>query len=113
MSDASLVESPFIKTTSRPLKTYKLADSAYALSLASLPGCYAASASAPSNIIDLIDKTTLKRVQTLRGHEEAVTSLKTVNSIVGHVGPSLVSSGKDGSVKVWDGRTSAHSIKSA
>lgn len=111
-ADAFLIESPLIRTTSRPLRSYKLNNDAYALSLASLPGCYAASASAPSNIIDLLDKTTLRRIQSLPGHELATTSLKSVENIAGHNAPCLVSSGKDGSVKVWDGRSRDYSIKS-
>ncbi|KAJ3571676.1 hypothetical protein NP233_g3607 [Leucocoprinus birnbaumii] len=84
---------------------------AYVLSLANLPSSYAASASYPSNRIDLLDKQSLRRIQTLPGHELATTSIRAVNNVVGMPSRALISSGKDGSVKIWDERTGSHAIK--
>ncbi|KAK7061372.1 WD40 repeat-like protein [Favolaschia claudopus] len=98
-------------TTSTPVKTASSSSQAYILSIASLPPYYAASASAPSNAIDLFDKTSLLGVQTLPGHEIGTTSLCSVNSIASVSRPCLVSSGLDGSIRVWDERTNSYSIK--
>ncbi|KXN83547.1 WD repeat-containing protein 89 [Leucoagaricus sp. SymC.cos] len=84
---------------------------AYVLSLASLPTAYAASASSPSNKIDLLDKRSLRLIQTLPGHDVATTSIRAVNCVVGMPTRTLLSTGKDGSVKVWDDRTGSHAIK--
>ncbi|KAJ7590778.1 WD40-repeat-containing domain protein [Mycena floridula] len=103
----ALVESPFLTTSSRPEKQTSISDS-YVLSLASLPAHYAASASSPSNAIHIFDKSTLQHVQSLPGHETAITSLKSIEFQAGH---ALMSSGKDGSIKIWDGRSSSHIIE--
>ncbi|KAJ6510228.1 WD40-repeat-containing domain protein [Mycena vitilis] len=108
---SALVPSPTYSTASTFIKTASLSSQAYVLSIAPLPTYYAASASAPSNTIDLFDKTTLRGVQTLSGHEVGTTSLRSVNSIANISRPSLISSGLDGSIKVWDERTDSHSIK--
>ncbi|KAF8211539.1 WD40-repeat-containing domain protein [Mycena galopus ATCC 62051] len=107
----ALHPSPSFSTTSTPIKTAAASSQAYVLSIASLPTFYAASASAPSNTIDLFDKTTLLGVQTLPGHEIGTSSLRSVETIANIARPSLVSSGLDGSIMVWDERTNAHSIK--
>lgn len=97
-----MLESPTIFSTSAPLKQTTLSAQSYVLSLASLPSLYAASASSPSNVIDLFDKSTLQGVQTLSGHGVATTSLKAVDTIANLSRTSLVTSGKDGLVNVWD-----------
>ncbi|TDL29606.1 WD40 repeat-like protein [Rickenella mellea] len=77
---------------------------AYVLSLAALPSHYAASVSTPSNEIYLFDKSNFnKNVQTLPGHEIAITSLRTAKSPGGNR-DALISCGKDGVVRVWDER---------
>ncbi|KAJ7937425.1 WD40-repeat-containing domain protein [Mycena leptocephala] len=103
--------SPSFSTTSRPLKTASSSSQAYVLSIAPLPTFYAASASAPSNTIDLFDKTTLLGVQVFPGHETGTTSLRSVETIANVSRSCLVSSGLDGSIKVWDERTNSYSIK--
>ncbi|KAJ7162612.1 WD40-repeat-containing domain protein [Mycena crocata] len=106
-----LLPSPDFSAISAPVKSVSLSSQAYVLSLAALPTYYAASASAPSNTIDLFDKTTLLGVQTLAGHEIGTTSLHSVETVANVSRPSLISSGMDGSIKVWDERTNSHSIK--
>ena len=106
-----LLESPQLQEEIVPHLSANSSSESYILSITSLPSHYAASASAPTNVIDLFDKTTLKGVKTLPGHEMATTSLHTVNNIAGVMNKCLISSGKDGSVKVWDDRTNSHSIK--
>ncbi|KAJ6516287.1 WD40-repeat-containing domain protein [Mycena sanguinolenta] len=112
MSESSALHpSPGFSTTSAPTKSASLSAEAYVLSLAPLPTFYAASASAPSNTIDLFDKSTLSGVQTLPGHGIGTSSLRSVNTIANISRPCLVSSGLDGSIMVWDERTNSHSIK--
>ncbi|KAF7330771.1 WD40 repeat-like protein [Mycena venus] len=108
---SALHPSPSFSNTSTPIKSASSSSEAYILSIASLPTFYAASASAPSNAIDLFDKTTLLGVQTLPGHEAGTTSLRAVETIANIARPCLVSSGLDGSIKVWDQRTNSYSIK--
>ncbi|KAF8875353.1 WD40-repeat-containing domain protein, partial [Gymnopilus junonius] len=83
----------------------------YILSITSLPACYAASTSSPFNVIDLFDKNTLQGIQTLEGHKDATTSIRTAVNLGGVVQKCLISSGRDGSIKAWDERTNSHSIK--
>ncbi|KAJ7499321.1 WD40-repeat-containing domain protein [Mycena latifolia] len=106
-----LLPSPSFSTTSTPVKSASLSSQAYVLSIALLPTYYAASASAPSCTIDLFDKSTLRGTQTLPGHEIGTTSLRAVATIANAARPCLVSSGMDGSIKVWDERTDSYSIK--
>lgn len=84
---------------------------AYVLSLATLPTSYAASASSPSHKIDLFDKSSLRLIQSLPGHQVATTSVRAVDHILGAPTRTLISTGKDGSVKIWDERSGSHSIK--
>ncbi|KAJ7283411.1 WD40-repeat-containing domain protein [Mycena rebaudengoi] len=107
---SALLASPDFSSTSAPLKSCTLSSSAYVLSLAALPSFYAASASAPANTIDLFDKSTF-RGHTLPGHEHGTTSLRAVPRVAASGNPTLVSSGLDGSIKVWDERTTSHAIK--
>lgn len=94
-----------------PRKT--VTSNAYYLALASLPNHYGAALSNPSNTIEIFDKSTLERMATLVGHENgAVTALKVAENMNGFGSKHFVSSGKDGSVKIWDDRTGSHAIKS-
>ncbi|KAF9468780.1 WD40-repeat-containing domain protein [Collybia nuda] len=111
MTTSVLLESPKIQTSNIPLRSSGSSSQSYILSIAALPAYYAASASAPSNTIDIFDKSTLQGIQTLPGHEVATTSLKTVENVAGISGKSLMTSGRDGSVKIWDERSNSHSIK--
>ncbi|KAI0770747.1 WD40 repeat-like protein [Irpex lacteus] len=101
----SLVDSAAFTTTSRTIRTVTLPAEAYVLSLASLPSLYAASSSAPTNAIHLFDKSNLRAVTTLPGHDDAVTSMRVVSNFSGLAREVLVSSGKDAFIKVWDERT--------
>ncbi|KAF8075971.1 WD40-repeat-containing domain protein [Lyophyllum atratum] len=94
MATPVLLESPQSKLCQSPVKCAQLPSQAYVLSIASLPGHYAASESAPTNAIRIFDKSTMQGVGT-----------------AGIAGRTLMSSGKDGSVKIWDPRTNSHSIK--
>ncbi|KAJ7781650.1 WD40-repeat-containing domain protein [Mycena metata] len=111
--DALLVPSPSFSTSAGPIKSTSLSSNsgAYVLSITPLSTLYAASASAPSNAIDLFDKNTLQGVQTLSGHEIGTTSLHSIDSIANVSRPCLISSGLDGSIQVWDERANSHSIK--
>ncbi|KAF8164828.1 WD40-repeat-containing domain protein [Crassisporium funariophilum] len=106
-----LLESPQLQEEKFPQRFSFSSSKSYILSIAALPGHYAASNSAPSNVIDIFDKTTLQGFQTLSGHEVATTSLRAVDNLAGSMKRCLVSSGKDGSVKAWDERSNSHSIK--
>ncbi|KAJ8517357.1 hypothetical protein ONZ45_g5464 [Pleurotus djamor] len=96
---------------SAPKKTSALSSQAYVLALASTPVSYAAAASAPSNRIDIYDKSSLQGIQTLSGHEVAITSLFSTDALIGSNGPVYVSSGRDGLVNVWDQRSGTTSIQ--
>lgn len=108
----SLTQSASFTNTSNPLRSTRLPSDAYVLSLAALPSRYAASASAPSNEIYLFDSHSLRPAQSLYGHEGGTTSLRAVDAIVGTNQRSLVSSGKDGTVKVWDERAGTVAVQS-
>ena len=107
-----LLESPQLQEEEVPHLSVKSSSGSYVLSITSLPSYYAAAASAPANVIDLFDKATLKGVQTLPGHEFSTTSLHNVDNLVGMSNECLISSGRDGSIKIWDNRSNLHSIKS-
>ncbi|KAF7301573.1 WD40 repeat-like protein [Mycena indigotica] len=95
-----------------PLQSQDLGtDSSYILSIARLPGSYAACTSAPSNKIHLLDPSTIRPILSLSGHDSGTTSLRVVNAVANISKPSLVSSGLDGSIQVWDERTNTYSIK--
>lgn len=106
-----LLESPQFKENNVPHLSTSPSSTSYVLSIASLSSHYATAVSAPYNVIDLFDKTTLQGLRTLSGHEIATTSLHTVNSLAGMMSKCLISSGKDGSAKIWDDRSTSHSIK--
>jgi WD40 repeat protein len=107
-----LLESPHLQEEHYPKLSSKSSSGSYVLQITSFTSHYAASASSPSNVIDVFDKSSLRGIQTLSGHEKGTTSLHTAQGISGVIRESLVSSGKDGSVIVWDVRSNAHSIKS-
>lgn len=109
-----LLQSPTLIESTSPRLTSPSSSSAYILHITPTLSHYAASSSVPSNTIGLFDKITLQGVQTLPGHDAAVTSLKTVENLGGGgvLRRCLVSSGMDGSVKAWDERAGSHSIKS-
>lgn len=107
----SLIDAPSFKSSSSPIRSTSLPAGAYVLSIASTPSFYAASASSPSNAIHLFDKARLQNVQTLAGHESAITTLRTVPNVANAVNNALLSSGKDGSVKVWDERSGSVALR--
>ncbi len=112
MQNPVLLESPQFLSYPLPTRSLPSTSQSYVLAIASLPAHYATARSTPSNTVEIYDKTSLQHIQTLCGHDTATTSLKTVESIAGFNRQSLVSSGHDGSVKVWDDRSNSHSIKS-
>ncbi|GJE84958.1 WD40 repeat-like protein [Phanerochaete sordida] len=107
----SLTESPEFTATSRPITSTALPSGAYVLSLAALQSSYAASSSAPSNTIYFYDKANLRPVAHVVGHGEAITTMRAVPHFAGTARETLVSSGKDGLVKVWDERTGAAAVQ--
>ncbi len=108
----SLVDIPSFQTLSVPLKTTSLPSGAYVLSLAATPSAYAASSSHPLNTISLFDKAQFSKILDLAGHENSITSLRSVPQVTGNGTGVLLSSGKDGFVKTWDERTGSVSIQS-
>lgn len=108
----SLAESPSFTTTTRPVKSTSLPSEAYVLSLASVQSFYAASSSAPLNVIHIFDKANLRPVSQLVGHGEAISTMRSVPSFAGTSRETLVSCGKDGLVKVWDERSGAPAVQS-
>ncbi|KZT72690.1 WD40 repeat-like protein [Daedalea quercina L-15889] len=100
----SLLDSPAARRIVTPLKTTSLPSEAYVLSIVSLPSVYALSASSPDNAIHIFDKSRLDRVRTIAGHEDSVTGLRSASNFAGAMSPVLLSCGKDGVVKAWDGR---------
>ena len=108
----SLIDSERLTTVSRPVKTTKLPSDAYVLSLASLSSQYAASSSAPVNVIQLYDKTNFSPNGQLAGHGEAITGMRAVPKFAGNTRETLISCGKDALVKVWDERTGSVGLQS-
>lgn len=107
----SLLESPVLCTTSASTQSTRLSAQEYVLSLASLSNCYAASASAPTNSIYLFDKSNLQNVRKLPHHQAAITCLRAMSCYGSTARPLLAWSGIDGTVKVWDERAAAVSVK--
>ncbi|KIJ70375.1 hypothetical protein HYDPIDRAFT_65519, partial [Hydnomerulius pinastri MD-312] len=107
----SLLRSPSLKTIEHPLHQTVLPGESYVLSLTALGDYYAASASSPTNQIHIFDKSTLQTARILQGHDNATTYLRTIHALGGSNREMLLSSGKDGYVKVWDERTGSTSIK--
>lgn len=107
----SLLQSPLLRATDKPLCSASLPESSYVLSLASLSNVYAASASSPSNKITLFDKSSLRSSLTLSGHGRSTTCLRVARSFCGSTRDTLLSSGKDGCVKAWDERSGSVSVQ--
>ena len=107
----SLLDAPTYRTSSKPLRSAKLPEEAYVLSIASLPSSYATAASSPSNVIHLFDKERLRNVQTLPGHASSITTLRSVPNVANAVTHALLSSGKDGNVHVWDERAGSAALR--
>ncbi|KAI0269312.1 WD40 repeat-like protein [Gloeopeniophorella convolvens] len=107
----SLSSSSTLAEYSTPTTSSKLPADAYVLAIASCGVQYAASASAPSNKIHLFDRTSLRLTRSLDGHRGGTTSLRAVDALIGVTQRMLVSSGKDGIVRVWDDRTGAAAIE--
>src|SRR5882762_377571 len=108
----SLLESPTLIEQTGPLKTSRLPCDAYVLAIATAGSYYAASASAPSHKIYLFDRSSLRTSRSFEGHPGGTTSLRAVDSLAGVNQRVIISSGKDGVVRVWDDRTSAAAIES-
>ncbi|KAJ3757092.1 WD40-repeat-containing domain protein [Lentinula raphanica] len=116
---SSLLPSPRLRTASSPLRSTTIGapstGDAYVLRLTNSNGKYAAMSTRSnqhnSYPIYLYSKQTLQIIQTFPGHEVSSTFMREVNSIAGSGRPVLVSSGKDGSVKVWDERSGSFAIK--
>ncbi|KIY45980.1 WD40 repeat-like protein [Fistulina hepatica ATCC 64428] len=108
---ALLLEADDCREYTAPLHSASVPSQSYVLSIATLSNHYVVSASAPINTIEVFDKTSLHPVQSLPGHDVAITSLKAVSSLVGLSGECIVSSGQDCAVKIWDGRSTSHCIK--
>ena len=108
----SLLPSSSLKVIKETLHKTSLPAESYVLSLTSIAGQYAASASSPSNQIRLFDKATLQCTGVLKGHEHATTQLCTAHHLGTSTREMLLSSGKDGCVIVWDERSGSAGIKS-
>ena len=108
----SLRPSAHLVESSSPRLSSKLPAEAYVLSLASLQNCYAALASSPTNKIHLFDAASLRNISSLDGHPGGTTFLRAVDGVGGTNRRVLMSSGKDGVVNIWDGRTNTPSAQS-
>jgi WD40 repeat protein len=108
----SLLESATLVEQTAPLSSSSLPSDAYFLAIAALGSYYAASASAPSDKIYLFDKASLQTLHSFEGHQRGITSLRGVDSVAGTNRRAIVSSGRDGVVRVWDDRTGATAIES-
>ena len=114
---ADLTHSPPTATffsMQRPRHTGLIPSKAYVLSIAALPGCYAAAASSPADTIHLYAKPDLRHLATLEGHPGGTTSVRSVDlhATSNASGPTLASCGKDGYTKIWDLRSNSPSIQS-
>lgn len=108
--DSLQISQDFKKSTT-PLASLQLPQEAYVLALAATEQFYAASASAPSHAIHLIDKTDCKSIaRVLPGHQNGTICLRSVK--IADRSNVLISCGKDGAVLAWDERTGEGSIKS-
>ncbi len=112
-SNQKLRESPQLQEQKTPRRSSKSSSGSYLLQITSLASYYAVSSSSPSHVIDLFDKSNLRGVQTLPGHEQGTTSLRTVENLSGALNGCLISSGRDRNIKVWDGRSNSCSTQSA
>ncbi|PPQ73505.1 hypothetical protein CVT24_007651 [Panaeolus cyanescens] len=105
----NLFESPGFSEQASSLRSWKppasVAEAPYILSIANLASHYITSTSATSNNLDIFDKSTLQKIQTLQGHNGGITSAHSIDSVGGVVRNCIASSGRDGSVKVWDERS--------
>ena len=108
----SLLESPSFIEQTAPLKTSSLPCDAYVLAIAAVGSYYAVSASAPSHKIFLFDRRSLQTSRSFEGHAGGTTSLRAVDSLAGVNQRVIISSGKDGVVRVWDDRTDTTAIES-
>ncbi|KAG7096614.1 hypothetical protein E1B28_004031 [Marasmius oreades] len=112
MHEPTLIQSPNLRKFSQPSKQVTLPSNTYILSLASLPTRYAISTSSPSSdTIQLFDKSTLTPLSKFDGHQGGNTFLRVVDRFAGEERKTLISSGKDGFIKVWDERSKSCSIK--
>ncbi|GBE79373.1 WD40 repeat-like protein [Sparassis crispa] len=107
----ALLDAPGLTNVAAPIRSTSLPAGAYVLSIISLPSSYAVSASAPNNAIHLFNKSHLHHFQTLPGHQDAITDLKSVIHFAGATSPILISCGKDGVVKAWDDRTQSAALQ--
>ena len=107
-----LLESATLSEQTTPLRSSSLPCNAYVLAIAAFGSYYAASASAPSHRIYLFDKTSLRMSRSFEGHQGGTTYLRAVDSVAGTNNRVIISSGKDGIVRVWDDRTDAAAIES-
>ncbi|KAI0002930.1 WD40 repeat-like protein [Russula compacta] len=109
----SLLESATLVERTAPLISSSLPCDAYVLAIAAFGSYYAASTSAPSHRIYLFDKTSCRTSQSFEGHRGGTTSLRAADSVAGVNKRLIISSGKDGVVRVWDDRTGATAIETS
>ncbi|KAF8341445.1 WD40-repeat-containing domain protein [Cantharellus anzutake] len=103
-SEISLVLSRSFSSSLGHRQTFLSTGKDYFVHLESLTSTYAAALSAPSNSITLLDKGRLSAVVTVNAHNDSITSLKSSPSSSNLGQRALLSSGRDGLVKVWDDR---------
>ncbi|CAE6457248.1 unnamed protein product [Rhizoctonia solani] len=100
LSDSMMASLP----PSRPTASTQAPSMPYVLHSACLNQSFAASFSSPQNNIMLFDKNTLAAIRTLSGHTDGITSMKSVDVLAGTTRRGLISSGKDGRIRIWDER---------
>ena len=108
----SLVDAPSLVRSHKPIKTETLSSGAYVLSLAALSSVYAASSSAPVNAIHLFDRNSFQVTGQLPGHGEAITAMRSIRAYAGTARATLLTCGKDATVKLWDERSGSEGVQS-
>ncbi|KZW04181.1 WD40 repeat-like protein [Exidia glandulosa HHB12029] len=85
-------------------------DGQYVLGIAQSSTYYAVHTSEPDSKIYLLDRRTLAKTSTHSAHGSQGTTALRVADIAVQGTPSLISAGKDGSVVVWDERTTRPAV---
>lgn len=108
----TLSPSQSFAATRSPVASTSVAADSYVLHITALSNSYAAALSAPSNSIATLDKSSLRPLGSFQAHSDALTLIRSTSLLYNGANSAnvLLSSGKDGFVKVWDERKGADSV---